>query len=356
MNSKQISAYNRTTALTHVNSFGFIRAQELGLLMWPGKATAEGVPQANARKGYPQACRLLASLLKHELVVRRKLPGCHGHVFVLAQRGVALLLEGGIAAAHGRNIGRTADGVWTPPDTWKHDLISHGALAYLASKGWTIYPEFAIRASGEWSKKIPDGLAVNGPHVLWLETERAEKSGKNYMRFLSEALALAGAGRMPPVFGYRANMAGLAFDIAARDRNGHRLDHKIRVSTGIKKWSSLDTQIAWLGCATENFGVTEVNASLSIVSADMSVRLFDKFEKIGWTKHPNFENSLWIQSYSRFQLIVGLSANGAAKQDRHFWQLNVDGIVGNMEDAANITDAKKLIAGAINRLTQKPKN
>lgn len=311
MNSTQLGQQNDYLGLTFIAKFGLLRAQELGLLMWPN----------TSRTGYPQACRLAKSWLKRGLVIKRIFPEGHGRAFVLSKkgatfrkkieqivgnRGAEMAREKGIAYRSGASIGSMNDGVWTPPTSWKHDLISHGVLARLTTFGWTVYPENQIRTSGEWSGKIPDGLAKRPEAVLWLETECAIKNGRMKQRPLVQGLALAAEGRLPHVMGMQPTMAGVALDVDATDARGYRLDHRTRVTSAVKKVIRQDMQINWFECQTKNFGVRSMEHSSEMVRASPGVRVLQIMTASGWRLVPG-SDCAWRVQYGAHRVEVGES-------------------------------------------------
>lgn len=347
MNSTQLGQQTDYFGLIFICKFGLLRAQELGRLMWP----------KTARHGYPQACRLAKSWLTRGLVIERVFPEGHGRAFVLSKKGAAFLkkleqivgnqgaemiCEPGIAYRSGASIGSMKDGVWTPPASWKHDLISHGVLARLAALGWTAYPENQIRTSGEWTGKIPDGLAKRGEHVLWLETECAIKNGRKKQKPLVQGLALAAEGRLPMVMGMQPTMAGVALDIDATDSRGYRLDHRTRVTSAVKKVIKRDLLIVWIECKTENFGVKEMESLAEIVRAAPGLKVLQIMDASGWRPVPG-RDCAWQVSYSKYRAEVGESQQGKD----FYWQIDA----GQRFSAPTLTAAKQGAGNAVAVLT-----
>lgn len=347
MNSTQIGQQNDYKGLIFICKFGLLRAQELGRLMWP----------QTARHGYPQACRLVKSWLDRGLVIERIFPEGHGRAFVLSKKGATFLkkieqivgnqgaemnCEPGIAYRTGANIGSMRDGVWTPPASWKHDLISHGVLARLTEIGWTAYPENQIRTSGEWTGKIPDGLAKLDDMVLWLETECAIKNGRKKQKPLVQGLALAAEERLPRVMGLQPTMAGVALDIDATDSRGYRLDHRARVTSAVKKVIKRNLMIVWIECKTENFGVKKMESLVEIVRAAPGLRVLQIMDASGWRLVPGSDRA-WQVSYSKYRATVGESP----KSKDFYWQ--IDG--GTRYAAPTLTAAKQEAGNAVAILT-----
>ncbi|MHA6891287.1 hypothetical protein [Ralstonia pseudosolanacearum] len=162
--------------LFFLHQFAWLRTAELGKLMWPDMASSRQL-----------ADRLARDWLARRLVIARDLPGSAGRALVLATAGVRLLAEQGIVAASGKDIGKLAEDGWSPPLTWRHDLLAAGILCELHRQGFSIHPETELRRHADHGVKIPDGICVRGQEVLWLEVENARKTGR-----MDEALVLLG--------------------------------------------------------------------------------------------------------------------------------------------------------------------
>ncbi|MHA6915166.1 hypothetical protein ACQUJO_18790 [Ralstonia pseudosolanacearum] len=160
--------------LFFLHQFAWLRTAELGKLMWPDMASSRQL-----------ADRLARDWLARRLVIARDLPGSAGRALVLATAGVRLLAEQGIVAASGKDIGKLAEDGWSPPLTWRHDLLAAGILCELHRQGFSIHPETELRRHADHGVKIPDGICVRGQEVLWLEVENARKTGR-----MDEALVL----------------------------------------------------------------------------------------------------------------------------------------------------------------------
>lgn len=343
MNSTHIGQQNDYVGLTFTCKFGLLRAQELGLLLWPN----------TARHGYPQACRLAKTWVDRGLVIARTFPEGHGRAFVLSKKGatylkkieqivgnrcVEMICEPGIVYRTGANIGSMEAGVWTPPASWKHDLISHGVLARLPAMGWTVYPENQIRTSGDWSGKIPDGLAKRGEQVLWLETECAIKNGRKKQRPLVDGLDLASKGSLQKVMGMQPTMATVAFDADATDSRGYRLDHRTRVTSAVKKVIKQDLKITWFECTTENFGVKKMAPIEEIVRATPGIKVLQIMDASGWRAVPGSDCALQVY-YGDYRAEVG----EARAQKTFYHQIGN----GTRFGAPTLTAAKQAAGNAV---------
>ena len=271
MDSFQQRYDNDIDALKFIHQYSWMRPQELGRSMWPNMT----------RDGYAHTCRAAQSWLKRGLILVRPLPDGAGRAFVLAAGGVQMLKDAGHEAASGKDIGRIANSHWTPPASWKHDLLATGVLVHFESRGWVVYPEAAIRRQGAKLVKIPDGLLVKGNDVFWLEVEQARKSGKLILE-LGTALSTVASGQMLEICGHRPTHAAVAYIADAQDERSYQLNHKLRVSAAIQKVSRHDTEVAWLACSTKRSGLDKFAASIEMVPADAATKVLKVLNSCEW--------------------------------------------------------------------------
>jgi hypothetical protein len=243
-------------ALRFIGRFTWLRAAELGKLLYPGSVHSRKYAERNLRK-----------LLGLRMIVARQLPGRDaGTAYLLATRGAQFLNDwnaGTITYKYrvGYDWGITKDGVWEPPRSWRHDLMATGVLACLRErKEWGVFPETMLRAGyPKGAAKFPDGLLVagTGEHRagIWLEVENARKSGRN-IDTLARALALASIRRPMATFrdvtGELTIARGMvAINADACDERGHRLSHITRVESALRKvpmmpGTRLTLLVAWV--------------------------------------------------------------------------------------------------------------
>lgn len=300
MNSFEIRTQNDLDALRAIHKFGWLRAQELGLWLWPTTST----------KGHTQACRAAKSWIERGLVIARKLPEQSGFAYVLAKKGVEMLTEEGIEARSGKDIGSVLNDVWYPPANWKHELLAAGVLIRIArdidvlldGEVELLVTDAMIRRKGEKLGKIPDGLVVykkkDGAvqQVVWVEVEQSKKSSLRDVKPLAEALSLAANSKIEAVFGYKATAAMVIFD------KDSELNHKQNVTNAILGSTKDDVAIRWASCTTTRYGVTEVEHSNEVLKADNAARIL-KFLK------SNFEPetktlTTWRATYGKYQLKI----------------------------------------------------
>jgi hypothetical protein len=321
---------NDLKALFALHHFVWLRAHELGWLLWPG----------TTRDGYTQACRAAKSWLERELVLARELPDGAGRIFVLAAAGVRKLHDNGITATSGKDVGTIKNGQWHPPITWKHDLLAHGVLVRLHADGWNVITEATIRRRQNNLIKIPDGLAIKGDKVMWIEVEQAHKSSYRDTKPLAQALSFAAIGQINPVAGYHPNMAAVAFDVDACNAQLHKENHQSRVKKLIQRHSRTDIEITWLACQTSRHGVTEMTQSVERIESDAALEVLQKLNACGWRK-PDPDNTLLESNYG--SIIVEIW------EDEYGWHFGIRGDSNHesYDDADNISEAKISVARAI---------
>jgi hypothetical protein len=233
-------------ALLHISQFGWLRATELGRLLHPGQPYSRKYAEAHLRK-----------LSQLRLVIARQLPGADaGRAYVLSSPGANQLNDWRGERAHttGKDWGSMVSGVWSPPASWRHDLIATGVLSLLAEKGLDVYPESYLRRTEPDARKHPDGLIADRENCysFWLEVENARKSGRNIDRLVE---ALAKASRATPVTAFDlvqdapVQVGLVAINANARDERGYRLNHLQRVESTLRKIeliAPLRLDVAWI--------------------------------------------------------------------------------------------------------------
>lgn len=157
MNSIEKRRQNDLAGLLFVHHFGWLRAIELGALLFPKNATS-----AEA------ANRIVRSWEKRRLVIVRELPERAGKAVVLATAGVRFLSENGHKSSSGKDLGSIGPEGWRPPASWRHDLIATGLLVALRKRGYSVIPEAALRRLPTDSTKLPDGLAKAPRSDVWI--------------------------------------------------------------------------------------------------------------------------------------------------------------------------------------------
>ena len=260
-------------ALRFIGRFTWLRATELGRLLYPGRPHSRKYAEKNLRK-----------LLELRLVVARPLPGRDaGTAYVLATRGAQFLNDWNAGAVgytyrSGTDWGGTADGIWSPPRSWRHDLMATGVLACLREeRDWGVFPEPMLRHYVPSAEKHPDGLVVAGQRAIWLEVENARKSGRNIDQLVN---ALARASLRRPCSSFDAVLGHLvpvslgmvAINAEARDERGRRLNHLTRVESALRKQTfspgtKLPLLVAWV--TLKGVGVDTVKLAERVFDADV---------------------------------------------------------------------------------------
>ena len=262
-----------TDGLAFIWDYGWLRPQELGLLMWGAVEHATKYGERLARKW-----------LAKGYVLARKLPDHNGTAYVLSQAGAEFLQTVcNIEAKTGKDWGEMVEATWVAPKWWRHDLMANGLLAVLASRGLTVLPERRLRRENPQMKKIPDGLAIHqeGKGIWWLEVESARKTGKS-MNDMAKALIRAPAGNAPVLSGHKPTAGMVAFTASARDDRDHAINHQLRTTTAIQRFAPRDTTVTFVELKMVGAGVTNFTAVNHIINADEVSRKAARMAEIGW--------------------------------------------------------------------------
>lgn len=228
-------AEQASDALRLIAKFGWLRAPELGRLMY--------MYDPHATKYAEKLIRKLRGL---GLLIVRPLPRRYaGNAYVLSTRGSDLLNEWGRHNGYrsGKDWGATSPAGWQPPVSWRHDLIATGVLSHLAAKGYEVLPERLLRGYVPDAEKHPDGLATlrkgkGDPFSIWIEVENARKTGRA-ADTLVQTLVKAARGKPPTYYDtiqdapVRHSMVVL--DSNVRDERGYHIDHWQRIIARIKR-------------------------------------------------------------------------------------------------------------------------
>ncbi len=264
MNAFEKRKQNDIDGLSWVHRFGWIRTTELGPLLWPGSAARH------------QADRLARDWIARDLVLARPLPEGAGRALVLATAGVRLLADAGIPASTGKDVGQMVGGQWRPPLSWRHDLLAAGVLVDLHSRGWKVFPEREIRQRQSDLAKFPDGLAVRGADVAWLEVERAHKTGPNG-RQLTDALCAVGTGEAGTVLEHRPTVGLVAYCADARDSRGYAIDHRARITAAVAATTRKPVELMWARCTLRGpAGLGAVEFARETIQADRGAAILKR--------------------------------------------------------------------------------
>jgi hypothetical protein len=169
---------NDSTGLTAIAKFGWLRAREVGNVLWP----------SNSSRNVAGA-RIVRRWLQEKLVLQRQLPDGFGPAYLLSKRGAEFVKhETSYGEAYdvisGKKIGdhiEQVGGTWRPTWTWRHDLLSNGFLTLAMGFGAEVVSEVELRRQFPNQKKIFDGLYRTDGSECWfaVETERAGKFSKS---------------------------------------------------------------------------------------------------------------------------------------------------------------------------------
>jgi hypothetical protein len=256
MNGKQLRFKNELEALTWVHDFGWIRATELGYLMWP-----------DAQYSTKNAQRVAKKLHLKGLVLLRNLPFHAGAAIVLTEPGAAFLRKNGIkSAVSGKDFGDVVNDEWFAPKWWKHDLAAAGFLSLLYTQGVEIFPERRLRRENPHASKFPDGIAIINGKIHWIEVENVRKTGHAMARMVQHLIAVA-THNAPELSGMVATVAVVAYDPQARDENGHIVDHKLRVKAAFLRQIKQDVSVNFVALEISAFGVKGIKSEVEMIKS-----------------------------------------------------------------------------------------
>ena len=200
--TQDIRLENDSLGLIAIAKFGWLRAREIGNVLWPTNQTR-----------HTAGARITRRWVKEKLVLERQLPRGFGTAFVLSKKGADFVnFETEYAqemdpVESGKKIGdhiEQVDGSWIPTRSWRHDLLACGFLTIAMGKGADVYSELEMRRvaerghankKGDKGLKIPDGIfkAENSDEWSAIEVERSGK-WSNKARSLAREIVDAGTG------------------------------------------------------------------------------------------------------------------------------------------------------------------
>lgn len=249
--------FQAITALHWISRFGWMRARELGSLMWPEAGSYPGTLTADPRRMTEQrklASRLLNQLKESRYVLQRKLPGKAGDAYVLSSAGVHYLQRRlAFTARAGDKWGRSIDGRWQPPASWEHELIVTVTMLHFLSQGAEIKTELELRAENRNQRKYPDGIVVTRNKVKdqivemiqWIEVESADKSGLK-MLSLARSLTKVYRRQAPVLSGLEAYIPTVVYRSDLVNLSGRKVDHKNRITKAVQRHIGADFQLYFL--------------------------------------------------------------------------------------------------------------
>jgi hypothetical protein len=178
---------NDSMGLTAIAKFGWLRAREVGNVLWPHN------PSRNVA-----GARIVRRWRDEKLVLERQLPDGFGPAWVLSRRGAEFVkhetpygdqndvISGKKIGDHIEQVG----GTWRPTWAWRHDLLSNGFLTLAMGFGAQVVSELELRRQFPNQKKIFDGLYRTDGSEFWfsIETERSGKFSKS-ARALADSVA-----------------------------------------------------------------------------------------------------------------------------------------------------------------------
>ena len=246
MNSFELGEAHDTDGLWSISRYGFLRANELGKLIWPSV-------KHNQKNGQ----RICRKWLDKGFVIARELPSKAGYAYVLASRGVRFLEEKDIPAKSGKDWGNMREGQWTPPFDWQHDLMANIFLVSMEVQGYKVHPKYLLRRMGGLDK-IPDGICHRDGNVFVVEFENHRKTG-NDMATLAKSIV--NARQVFPGHDDKNLTHILAYPEDAIDERGHRIDHKTRLVNAAEKEATRDLVLDLRAIKFDRYNLISVNES-----------------------------------------------------------------------------------------------
>lgn len=200
-------------------------------------------------------------------------------------------------------------------------------------------PEPYLRGRVGSAIKLPDGLAVKGDMVVWLEAEGARKSGPA-MRHQAQAICAIAEGTAPLLMGLKPTHAMVAFVEAQRDERGHALSHRKRVSKAIAALARRGVPLTWACCTGSSANARSIRYEEDLIEADLAAPILRRLEASGWRP----ETGVLACAYGTRQAYVWEDA------DIEGWAWQVDDLPGGR--ASTLRDAKRCCAEQLAALSQ----
>jgi hypothetical protein len=285
-----ISEAHQMRCLDAIGRFGWIRPKELSKLIWQ-----------DSENGQKFAERLLRLLRDKKLVLARQLPG-RSKAYVLTLRGSKTINEfQGSDFIPGVRWGRVENGVWTAPDTWRHDLITTGVLIHFEQQGFDVFHDWNIRRAHPDVMKIPDGIIVKGKACYWIEVENSHKTGDHLVSMCKSIVAICN-GKQDALMGAVPTASMIAYDQDATDYRGHRLDHLRRVTSGLGNLVDDPIRVVSVPLEIKNHGVNSVGKlAWANIKPTRHQAIAQKIKSLKWTKSDSPDAESYAYETSQFK-------------------------------------------------------
>ncbi len=366
MHNQQQKLKNTVAALNIVGRFGWARADAIGPLVWQKASEVSSTRMAQ---------RLTRRLVKEKLLIERKLPAQAGFAFVLSGSGARLARQHGFSVqGNGKDWGSIANGVWSPPHEWRHDLWLQLAMVWILRKApagsilrmWT---EKELRST-TGLKKIPDALfQLQNGKVCWVEVERAKKSGaaqdlmiETVLQVLRKNVTICGEVPSSVVF---------VVPTDAVDSRGHKINHRKNIESAFSRKTTMDIVPLFLefeqkGAAPTNFRIGEerviqpdaVSRRLAKLETQMGdfgpnqdaegatvwdLPLVDRFVHANPGEDKFIGATICKQSDGRCLLSVQATTifSPSSNKETHVW------VILEKEEATSLAAAKRRLAGVL---------
>lgn len=189
-NGRVIARENEIRILRGLHRFGWLRTRDLAVLVWldwsrnpvgaPNLAPVE--PTASALR---MAQRTLRRMLAKRLLLCNQAPD-GATIYALAEGGVRVLEQLGIASRSGKDLVRNASAAY-----YRHRSVSNQIAIAAIVHGFRVSTERevaqAIWLGGESgiAGKRPDVLLRCAETVWWVEVEKSRKNANDYAKLLA---------------------------------------------------------------------------------------------------------------------------------------------------------------------------
>jgi hypothetical protein len=213
-------------------------------------------------------------------------------------------------------------------------LLAAGVLVELHRLGYEVLPEAHIRRHAGSLAKVPDGLAVRGENVLWVEVESARKSGPS-MRELADALCAVADGEAKAVLGHRPTHAVVAYRNGDQDERGHALNHRARVRAAVAAAAAASQEVTlmWARCTLRGAGVGSITFESEAIASDRVAHIFKTMQ---WHPDPH-ETGVLVARYGNHVARV--------REEDYGWAYELDDWPANYHPTMEA--AKRACAAAI---------
>ena len=266
IDSFQEGVENDLDGLEWIKKFEFLRASDVGALLWGDSKNSQKYGQRICRKW-----------IEKGYVIKRELPSKAGGAFVLSAGGVRLLNEHKINAKTGKDWGVIKDGKWNPPTEWRHHLIANSFLIEMEARGFEIITENEIRMSGT-NGKLPDGILITESNAFWVEVENQRKTGQKMSSMIDKLIQLK---KNKMEFRGKLLIPMVVYVENSKDERGYAINHKERVISAVKSISKNDLALKFVKLKMTGLKIDGFEEENTIIESDSISIELKSLERIG---------------------------------------------------------------------------